>query len=81
MPAQFWSAILALCAASVLLYGLYCLAQMFRHRAPNADPRAFTGAAHEFTREGLRYRRRFVLAWLGFAILIAVIALTAPSRS
>ena len=81
MPAQFWSMILALCAAVVLLYGLYCLAQMLRYRSPNADPRAFTGAAHEFTREGLRYRRRFFLAWLVFAVLIAAIALTTPATS
>lgn len=58
-------------AAVVLLYGLYCLAQMLRHRRD--EHAAFTGAAHELAPDGQPLRRRFFLAWATFVVLMLVL--------
>ena len=56
---------------------VHCVRQMLQHRSPQADRREFTGAAHEFTPEGLRYRRWFFRSGCLMVLLVALGALAA----
>jgi hypothetical protein len=63
------------CAAAIVLwlYGVYCYAQMVRHRAPGVSPLQIAWPPEHLTDRGREFRRRALRTYALFALLALVL--------